>query len=117
MFSSFFSFYFYIIHSFLRPQRKLFSTIVTTNAMSVIPFSCIFLFFIRFFSSSSFFYLASIMFISNCFSYYLLNMAFYSIFNVHNLCQIYFYDIILHIVLQQFLHYFFHCYNSFMIMS
>ena len=37
MFSSFFSFYFYIIHSFLRPQRKLFSTIVTTNAINVIP--------------------------------------------------------------------------------
>ena len=37
MFSSFFSFYFYIIHSFLRPQRKLFSTIVTTSAISVIP--------------------------------------------------------------------------------
>ena len=29
MFSSFFSFYFYIIHSFLRPQRKLFSTLVS----------------------------------------------------------------------------------------
>ena len=33
MFSSFFSFYFYIIHSFLRPQRKLFSTSTITNGI------------------------------------------------------------------------------------
>ena len=49
MFSSFFSFYFYIIHSFLRPQRKLFSTIVTTNAIRVIP-----LFLLNFVSKSIF---------------------------------------------------------------
>ena len=40
MFSSFFSFYFYIIHSFLRPQRKLFSTFKIEINIGVIgPFT------------------------------------------------------------------------------